>query len=51
MKADVLFFDRKPAGKVVECEPHLHLKLWIYDLRTNLHLSAEWRPCGVPLFF
>jgi type I restriction enzyme M protein len=28
-------------GKAVECEPHLHLKLWIYDLRTNLHFTLK----------
>jgi type I restriction enzyme M protein len=27
--------------KAVECEPHLHLKLLIYDLRTNLHFTLK----------
>ena len=25
----------------MECEPHLHFKLWIYDLRTNLPAPAS----------
>jgi len=35
VKANVLFFDRKPAA-----EKPWTQKLWIYDLRTNKHLSA-----------
>ena len=29
------------AGKAVECEPHLHTKFWIYDLRSNLHFTLK----------
>ena len=25
----------------MECEPHLHFKLWIYDLPTNLHFTLK----------
>ena len=35
-KASVLFFDRKPAQE----EPWTQ-KLWIYDLRTNLHFTLK----------
>jgi len=34
VKANVLFFDRKPARESAWTE-----KLWIYDLRTNLHFT------------
>ena len=30
-----------PPRKAVECEPHLHMKLWSYDLRTNLHFTLK----------
>ena len=36
MKAIVLFFDRKPAQ-----EKPWTRKLWIYDLRTNLHFTLK----------
>ena len=36
VKANVLFFDRKPAQE----KPHT-TKLWIYDLRTNLHFTLK----------
>ena len=36
VKANVLFFDRKPAQK----KPWT-TKLWIYDLRTNLHFTLK----------
>ena len=28
----------------MECEPHQHLKLWIYDLRTNKHFTLKENP-------
>ncbi len=35
-------------GKAMECEPHLHMTLWIYDLRTNLHFTLkEWSSCDI----
>ncbi len=36
VKANVLFFDRKPAQ-----EKPWTSKLWIYDLRTNLHFTLK----------
>src|SRR5450432_3519032 len=36
VKANVLFFDRKPAP-----EKPWTSKLWIYDLRTNLHFTLK----------
>ena len=36
MKANVLFFDRKPAQ-----EKPWTQTLWIYDLRTNLHFTLK----------
>ena len=36
VKANVLFFDRKPAQ-----EKPWTQKLWIYDLRTNMHLTLK----------
>ncbi len=36
VKANVLFFDRKPAQ-----EAPWTTKLWIYDLRTNLHFTLK----------
>lgn len=36
MRANVLFFDRKPARETAWTE-----KLWIYDLRTNLHFTLK----------
>ena len=39
VKANVLFFDRKPAS-----EPPWTTKLWIYDLRTNKHFTLKENP-------
>jgi type I restriction enzyme M protein len=36
VKANVLFFDRKPASEMPWTE-----KLWIYDLRTNKHFTLK----------
>ncbi len=36
VKANVLFFDRKPASEKPRTE-----KLWIYDLRTNIHFTLK----------
>jgi type I restriction enzyme M protein len=39
VKANVLFFDKKPAS-----ETPWTRKLWIYDLRTNKHFTLETNP-------
>nr|WP_294233829.1 N-6 DNA methylase [Prosthecobacter sp.] len=39
VKANVLFFDRKPAQ-----EKPWTRKLWIYDLRTNMHFTLKENP-------
>jgi type I restriction enzyme M protein len=39
VKANVLFFDRKPAQ-----EKPCTKKLWIYDLRTNMHFTLKENP-------
>ena len=39
VKANVLFFDRKPAAEQPWTE-----RLWIYDLRTNMHFTLKERP-------
>ncbi len=39
VKANVLFFDKKPAAKTPWTE-----KLWIYDLRTNMHFTLKTNP-------
>ena len=39
VKANVLFFDRKPAG-----EEHWTRDVWIYDLRTNHHFTLKTNP-------
>jgi type I restriction enzyme M protein len=39
VKANVLFFDRKPASEKPWTE-----KLWIYDLRTNTHITLKQNP-------
>jgi type I restriction enzyme M protein len=39
VKANVLFFDRRPAGSLPWTE-----KLWIYDLRTNKHFTLKTNP-------
>jgi len=36
VKANVLFFDRKPASETPWTK-----KLWIYDLRTNIHFTLK----------
>lgn len=39
VKANVLFFDKKPASEKAWTE-----KLWIYDLRTNMHFTLKKNP-------
>ncbi len=39
VKANVLFFDKKPAS-----EKPWTKKLWIYDLRTNMHFTLKTNP-------
>ena len=39
VKANVLFFDRKPGGEAANTEA-----LWIYDLRTNQHFTLKTNP-------
>lgn len=39
VKANVLFFERKPAGEKPWTE-----KVWIYDLRTNKHFTLKTNP-------
>jgi type I restriction enzyme M protein len=39
VKANVLFFDRKPASETPWTE-----RLWIYDLRTNTHFTLKQNP-------
>ncbi len=41
VKANVLFFDRKPASETPWTQ-----KLWIYDLRTNKHFTLKRSPLG-----
>jgi type I restriction enzyme M protein len=36
VKANVLFFDKKPASKDIQTK-----KVWIYDLRTNMHFTLK----------
>jgi len=43
VKANVLFFDRKPAAERPWTE-----KLWIYDLRTNKEFSLKQKPLTRP---
>jgi type I restriction enzyme M protein len=43
VKANVLFFDRKPAA-----EKPWTQKLWIYDLRTNKHFTLKENPLKRP---
>lgn len=39
VKANVIFFDKRPAG------PEKHTKqVWIYDLRTNMHFTLKQHP-------
>ena len=39
MKANVIFFDKKPASETPWTK-----KLWIYDLRTNKHFTLKTNP-------
>ena len=39
VKANVLFFDRKPAA-----ETPWTRELWVYDLRTNMHFTLKQNP-------
>ena len=39
VKANVLFFDRRPASETPWTK-----KLWIYDLRTNMHFTLKTNP-------
>jgi type I restriction enzyme M protein len=39
VKANVIFFDKKPAREKAWTE-----KLWIYDLRTNMHFTLKTNP-------
>ena len=39
MKANVLFFDKKPASETPWTK-----RLWIYDLRTNKHFTLKTNP-------
>ena len=39
VKANVIFFDKKPASETPWTK-----KLWIYDLRTNMHFTLKTRP-------
>lgn len=39
VKANVLFFDNKPAAKNPWSK-----KLWVYDLRTNMHFTLKTKP-------
>lgn len=39
VKANVLFFDKKPASKDVQTKG-----LWIYDFRTNIHCTLKTNP-------
>lgn len=41
VKANVLFFDRKPASETPWTQT-----LWIYDLRTNQHFTLKTNPLG-----
>ena len=39
VKANVLFFDKKPASETAWTK-----KVWIYDLRTNMHFTLKTKP-------
>ena len=39
VKANVLFFDARPAQ-----EAHWTSRLWVYDLRTNMHFTLKTKP-------
>jgi type I restriction enzyme M protein len=42
VKANVLFFDKKPASEKAWTE-----KLWVYDLRTNMHFTLKTNPLSL----
>jgi len=42
VKANILFFDKKPAAKKPWTET-----LWIYDLRTNMHFTLKTNPLKI----
>ena len=42
VKANVLFFDRRPAREAPWTE-----RLWVYDLRTNMHFTLKQNPLGL----
>ncbi len=39
VKANVIFFDKKPAGAEMQTK-----EIWIYDLRTNMHFTLKQNP-------
>jgi type I restriction enzyme M protein len=39
VKANVLFFDKKPASKEMQTK-----EIWIYDFRTNIHFTLKQNP-------
>lgn len=39
VKANVLFFDRKPAGPEIQTK-----EVWVYDFRTNIHFTLKQHP-------
>jgi len=39
VKANVLFFDKRPASKEAQTKD-----LWIYDFRTNIHFTLKTNP-------
>ena len=39
VKANVLFFDKRPASKTAQTK-----ELWIYDFRTNIHFTLKTNP-------
>lgn len=39
VKANVLFFDKRPAAKTAQTK-----ELWIYDFRTNIHFTLKTNP-------
>ena len=41
VKANVLFFERKPASETPWTK-----ELWVYDLRTNMHFTLKQNPLG-----
>ena len=39
VKANVIFFDKKPASKEIQTK-----EIWIYDFRTNMHFTLKQNP-------